>query len=412
MRTKHTVTSLLMCTATAAAILASAPALGHDPLEDEHERKHDAHHNGHHNSSDELANLSDVRALVVSFRETGNDRYLDDAWTILEPALQAGSPDPETLIAASFVAQSRHEFEYAVKLITKALAIKNNNDEGWLLLASIHLVLGQAESAAIACRQLRNVPPVVLLTCKARVALASGDHEIALARLRKVLLVVDSQRLPPDLLAWSYSVAGDLAAASGESEEAIRLYEQSLQLAERTQVRAALVDVFLSHDDDENAWQALADGSLALPLLVRRLIVAKQLGRLHELQSELSKVEREFTVWIDQEDWLHAREMARFFIDVVDRPDLARRLALINIGLQHEPEDQRLERRTRPVADQANAGAIDEILVLGRPLRYDIFNSLISCEYESSPYHDRIDCGFVVRLCVARGNVFAGLHCV
>ncbi len=348
MRTNHTVTTVLMCTATAAAILASAPALGHDPLEDEHERQHDAHHNGHHTSSDELANLSDVRAMVVSFRETGDDRYLDDAWTILEPALEAGSPDPETLIAASFVAQSRHEFEYAVELITKALAIKNNNDEGWLLLASVHLVLGQAESAAIACRQLRDVPPVILLTCKARVALADGDHEIALERLNGILKIGDSKRLPPDVLAWSYSVAGDLAVAAGEPDQAMTLYRQSLALAERTQVRAALVDVLLSEEEYHIAWQELEDSSPALPLLVRRLIVAKRLDRMDELQAILSKVRQEFEAWIAAEDWLHAREMARFFIDVLDQPDLARRLALINIGLQQEPEDRRLERRTRP----------------------------------------------------------------
>ncbi len=350
MRTKHTVTTVLMCTVTAAAILASAPVLGHDPLEDGHERQHNAHQNGHHNNSDELVNLSDVRAIVVSFRETGDDRYLDDAWTILEPALEAGSPHPETLIAASFVAQSRHEFEYAVKLITKALKIKNNNDEGWLLLASIHLVLGQAESAAIACRQLRNVPPLVLLTCKARVALATGDHETALERLNSILKVSDSQHLTPDVLAWSYSVAGDLAIADGKPDQAMTLYRQSLTLAERTQVRAALVDALLSEAEYEIAWQELEDSSLALPLLVRWLIVAKRLDRIHELQPMLSKVRQEFEVWIAKEDWLHAREMARFFIDVQHEPELARRLALINIGLQREPEDLRLERRTRPLA--------------------------------------------------------------
>ena len=176
MRTKHRLGTILMCMALLVAVLASVPAFGHDPLSDEHERQHSDHHSEHDNNSRQRVNLSDVRALIVSFRETGDDRYLDEAWTLLEPALESASPDSQTLITASFVAQSRHEFEYAVRLITKALAIKDNNDEGWLLLASIQLVLGEAEAAAMACRQLRNVPPVVLLTCKARVALATGNH--------------------------------------------------------------------------------------------------------------------------------------------------------------------------------------------------------------------------------------------
>lgn len=350
MNKKHGPRTIVTCIASLTAILASVPALSHDPLRDEHDRQHSNHHTEHQNKSSQRVNLADVRALVVSFRETGDDRNLDAAWTLLEPALESASADPATLITASFVAQSRHEFEYAVTLITEALAINDNNDEGWLLLASIHLVRGETESAAMACRQLRNVPPVVLLTCTARVALATGDHQIAFTRLNSILNLADSRRLPPNVLAWSYSVAGDLAVAAGEPDQAMMLYQRSLALAERTQVRAALVDVLLSQADYENAWQALDDGSPALPLLVRRLIVAKRLGRLHELQSMLSTVEQEFDVWIANEDWLHAREMARFFIDVIDRPDLARRLALINIGLQQEPEDQRLDRRTRPPA--------------------------------------------------------------
>ncbi len=353
MRKKQGLRTIVTCIASLTAILASVPALSHDPLSDEHGRQHSDHRTEHQNKSSQRVNLADVRALVVSFRETGDDRHLDAAWTLLEPALESAPPDPETLITASFLAQSRHEFEYAVKLITKALAIKDNNDEGWLLLASIQLVLGEAESAAMACRQLRNVPPVVLLTCKARVALANGNQQIAFERLHSILNVADSQRLPPDVLAWSYSVAGDLAAAAGESRQSVALYQHSLSLAERTQVRAALVDVLLSQADYEDAWQALDIGAPALPLLIRRFVVAKKLNRMHRLQPELSTVQHEFEEWIAREDWLHAREMTRFYIDVVDRPDLARRLALINIGLQREPEDLRLERRTRAMASKS-----------------------------------------------------------
>ena len=331
-----------MCIASLVAVLANVPAFGHDPLKDKHD-----HHAEHDNNVHRRVNLSDVRTLVVSFRETGDDRHLDEAWTLLTPALESASADPQTLITAAFVAQSRHEFDYAVRLISKALAINDNNDEGWLLLASIQLVLGDVESAAMACRQLRNVPPLVLLTCKARVALASGNHHVAFARLDGILTVAGSQGLSSELLAWSYSVAGDLAVASGEAQQAVGLYQHALGLAERTQVRAALVDVLLNEGRYEDAWQTLDAGAPALPLLVRRLIAARRLDRMDELERVLAKVEKEFAVWITNEDWLHAREMTRFFIDVVDRPELARRLALINVSLQREPEDLRLEERTR-----------------------------------------------------------------
>ncbi len=348
MRTNHKAATILVRIASLIVILTSVPAFGHDPLQDENDHRAEHDNNGHRH-----VNLSDVRALVVSFRETGDDRHLDEAWTLLEPLLESASADPETLITASFVAQSRHEFDFAVKLITKALAINGNNDEGWLLLASIQLVLGDAESAAMACRQLHDVPPLVLLTCKARVALASGNHQMAFGRLNGILTVAGMQGLPSDVLAWSYSVVGDLAVAAGEPQHAMEAYRQSLGLAERTQVRAAFVDVLLNEERYEDAWQTLDAGAPALPLLVRRLIVARQLGRMDKLESMLAKVQHEFEAWIDNEDWLHAREMTRFFIDVLERPDLARRLALINVSLQREPEDLLLERRTRrPPASQ------------------------------------------------------------
>ena len=132
---------------------------------------------------------------------------------------------------------------------------------------------------------------MVLLTCKARVALASGDHHVAFARLNGILRLTDSQRLPPDVLAWSYSVAGDLAVAVGEAQQAVGLYQHALGLAERTQVRAALVDVLLNEGRDEVAWQTLDAGAPALPLLVRKLIVARRLDRMDGLESVLARVQ-------------------------------------------------------------------------------------------------------------------------
>lgn len=330
-----------------------SPAYAHDPLEDDSEQEQH-HHKDHHDEYSELnasnyrRDVAAARELVLAFRETGDDQSLDEAWELLEPAVKSATSDSESLVAAAFVAQSRHQFDYALRLINRSLAINTSNDEAWLLRASIHLVRGEADEASAACSQLRDVPPIVVLTCKARVALASGDHHVALLRLTAVLDIADAERLPADLLAWTFSVAGDLAVADGAAQQALELYRSSLGLAERTQVRAALVDVLLSEGDYDAARRSLESGTDALPLLVRQLIVAKKLDRLATVQPLVAKIQLEFEAWITDKDWLHAREMARFFLDVVERPDLARRLALINLELQQEPEDCLLERRTRP----------------------------------------------------------------
>ena len=64
--------------------------------------------------------------------------------------------------------------------------------------------------------------------------------------------------------------------------------------------------------------------------------------RLYARQNNLSTVYTPALV-LNGTEW-------RFFIDVVDRPALARRLALINISLQQEPEDLLLERHTQSSA--------------------------------------------------------------
>ncbi len=334
-----------------AACSICAPSLAHDPLRDQHDQ-HDQHGDvavEHLLAASNRTDLAAVRTLILSFRETGDDRWLDHAWSLLEPAIESGSVNPETLITAAFVAQSRHEFAYALELIRKALAINNINNEAWLLLASIRLVRGESDAAAEACRRLHKVPPLILLTCKARVALAGGDQREALTRMLSVLNAVDGQHLPADLLAWSYSVVGDLAAAANERPQAVNLYRRSLALAERTQVRAALVDVLLSEAQYEEAGWALDAGAPAMPLVIRRLIVAKRLNRMGDFEPLLAKVRNEFDAWRSRGDWLHAREMTRFYLDVAERPAIARQLSLINISLQQEPEDLRLERRTRPL---------------------------------------------------------------
>lgn len=334
-----------------ATLSPSMLAVAHNPLRDNHAEHHQTStHSPNAQETRHTVNVETVRSLLVSFRETGDDRNLDEAWLLLKPALHAATANAETLVTAAFVAQSRHQFDRALALLDRAGAMNSNNDEMWLLRASIESVRGQTKAAAAACGQLRDVPLLVLLTCKARVELPGKEQESVYKRLAAVLSTDESRRLPPDMLAWSHSVAGDLAVASARSDVAIDHYRRSLAFAERTQVRAALVDVLLNSDKykDEDTLQVLNAGSDALPLLVRRLIVAKRLNRLDQMQAILHQVQMEFDRWIGEEDWLHAREMARFYLDVAEQPDLARRLALINIKLQREPEDVRLEQRTRP----------------------------------------------------------------
>ncbi len=284
----------------------------------------------------------DVRALIRAFRQTGDDRNLETAWNRLRPVLEHGTQDVFILIDAATVAQARHDFDAALALIDRALIIQPGLDQAWLLRASIELVRGNPDEAEAACDRLRSVPTFIAVTCRARVAIARGGQTNTPKMLEAVLATIHKESANPEALAWTLSVAGDAAA---DPEAAIAYYEKSLEIVESTQVRAALVDVLLASGRVTTARAVLESGHDALPLAVRRLIVAVRMGDTDTVREEIARTDHEFRHWIAEQDWAHAREMARFYIDVLDQPDVAKRLARINLRFQREPEDLLLARR-------------------------------------------------------------------
>lgn len=328
-----------MLLALFALALFASPANAHDVHE------HAAEHGHAPAPSSHALHKGTARSLLQAFRATGEDAHLDRAWSLVEPRLNDNDVTAELLIDAALVAQARHQFDTAIELTRNALEIDSRDDQAWLLLASIHLVTGEIELAKQACGELGRAPWLVIIGCEARVAHASGSAAEVRPSFERLLAVAEETRVEPAALAWALSVAGDLAVASNDADRAIEHFDQSLSLVENTQVRSALVDVLLANDRLTEAQAVLEKGSGALPLDVRRLILAKRQGRIAEVADRVAEVDREFRKWIAAEDWLHAREMARFYLDVVDCPQLARRLAQINFTIQKEYEDKLLYRR-------------------------------------------------------------------
>lgn len=335
--TKNTWPALLVLTVFATLLFCNT-SLAHEVPHDDHDAAEIATH-----LATELSD-TDIRELLLAFRRSGDDHHLDHAWALLEPALSGDDNNPDLLVEAAMVAQSRHQFELALTLVERALSVVDNNDQAWMLGAAIYLVRGDADQAEHFCRQLRYVPLLVNVTCRARASVARGNHEKALGILTALLDSPAADALNTDWLAWTLSVAGD-AASPLDAQQAESFYAQSLRAAESTQVRAALVDVLLADDRPGDAARVLDGGADALPLEIRRMIVDKRLGR-DSAATRIAAADHEFRHWIGESDWLHAREMARFYLDVLEQPALARRLAEINLTLQREPEDLLLASRT------------------------------------------------------------------
>lgn len=323
----------------------STPSLAHDAHDHEDDQHVDAHHLQVPN---ELAT-----ELVEKYRLTGDDHVLDDAWTAIDGETLNASSDAEQLVLGATIAQARHDFAHAKTLLSYATNGRPNYDAAWLLQASVDLIGGHTTSARKACQRLRAMPVVIGMTCLARVDVAEGRFKHAHRKMDAVIDALESRSLPANMKAWVHSVAGD-AAAPYHAAEAEDHYRASLQLEERAQVRAALADLLINADQLAEAKAVLDVESESLALAVRRLIVQRSTSTTASNKDEVMKFDHVFHHWIEDDDWAHAREMARFYLDVLPEPCLAKRLADINIEIQKESEDQQLVERTSGYQSCAN----------------------------------------------------------
>lgn len=255
-------------------------------------------------------------------------------------------PIPSNAVAAGYAAQAAHRFDEAITLLEVADTRGQLDDPGRLLLASVYLVKGEAGRARKTCSQLDASTVLIVLTCRARTALSLGDFAAERRQLDAMLSLVTPVDAQDAWLAWSFAVAGDLAAADNDRNAGEILYRRSLALHDSAQVRAALADLLIAEARWRDVIALTGPEHASLALDVRRLIAARRLGNADSVVHEIERLDAQFERWMAAGNWLHAREMARFYFDVADRPALAARIAGINLDLQREREDLRLAARS------------------------------------------------------------------
>lgn len=250
------------------------------------------------------------------------------------------------MMAIALIAQARHEFDFSLRMAQQATKDRSTRDQAWLLLATINLVKGNLDAAQHACRQLGRAAWPLVVGCHARTAHAKNESMQVKARIETVINNFDRFDLDASHQAWLLSIAGDIQVAAGDTRAAIDSYQRSLRLQENVQVRVAFVDTLIADAKLAEAELALDEGSNALPLLLRRLMVDAADGHVIAT-AQRSAMDETFRRWIEAGDFLHAREMAMFYLHLVPDPELAHQLAVANLRVQREPEDIVLHKATR-----------------------------------------------------------------
>lgn len=275
--------------------------------------------------------------LVKRYSLTGDDSLIEQGWASMPSDWQSSEKTVARLLFAAWLSQAEHKFDAAMDFTHQALELHPNNPQALILKASIATVSGDISSAKQACRALAGVfSPIASVACSARFAETGNQQQLVLERLIKLLELPVDEEIHP----WVVSIAADMARETGNHPLSKKLYLESISAFPSIQVRAAYADLLLKTEDYREVLNIIEPHNSVPALAVRRLLAAQQLGGNEE--HAIQRMDHLFKEWINQGDMRHAREMAMFYLQVVNNPKLAHSLAKENLKIQQEPEDFKL----------------------------------------------------------------------
>lgn len=259
-------------------------------------------------------------------------RYVQSARTIVQPA--TASLEKELLLG--IIEQYLHDFPTAVSHFRAALQIDPENLEAIVQLGMIHTVKGELASA----RELFSRHPKLLGTeegfvCLCIISSLSGDLQPSYRLLESA---VGRNKFTPEKAAWvNASLAemairlGDMPAARGWLERALLAQPDSLAIL------AQWFDFCLATKDYASvaAHPFFARITAPLSLRLRQAIALEKLGQL----SPGDPLRAELEAWLFNGEERHAREQARFLLELKHDYESGLKIALRNFQVQREPAD-------------------------------------------------------------------------
>lgn len=302
-----------------------------------------------------------ARQALERARLHGDPRELGVAQALLAPWwLRADAPAQAVLLRAR-VLQSQHDFDAALTLLRGLLAradlAPSERAQALLDAAALHQLRGELSPARTLCEQLQPLAAEPAAVCLAELASLSGQARSAARTLAQL-----GRGLDPGLAL----VRAELSERLGDDAQALALYRASLVGEEAVYTRAALADWLLARSRAAEALVLVerSPDAQADALLLRRAIALRQLGRSDAvltatLAARLAAGER-------REPGRHAREQARFALDVVGDAREALRLAQVNWQHQREPADAVLLMRA---AQAAGGAGVPVLAALASELR-------------------------------------------
>lgn len=295
-----------------------------------------------------------AREALKRARVHGDPRELGVAQAALAPWWHQADAPPEAVLLRARVLQARHEFDAALTELRRLLArgdlAPQERAQALLDSAALHQLRAELPEARALCEQLQPLAPLPATACMAELDSLSGQGQAAAQTLA---------RLSPgrSVAPWLALMRAELAERRGDEAAAPALYRIALAGEDEVYTRAALADWLLARQRAAEALTLIerSPDAQADALLLRQAIALRQLGR--ESSSLTAQLRERLAAADRREPGRHAREQARFALDVSREPREALRLAQLNWTFQREPADALLLLRSALAAGREGDAA-------------------------------------------------------
>jgi tetratricopeptide (TPR) repeat protein len=277
-----------------------------------------------------------AQLYIKQARSTGDLRYLGYAEAMLGNWIGPTTTSAEALVLHATILQSRHEFSRALTVLHRALALKPDDAQAWLTVATVLRVLGRYDEAQGACDEVsRRADAAVTELCRQGLRGLTGQLASAYEQIQRI----SSREMPEAERAWRDSELGEMAVRLGEDAAAEHWFRNGLRSSpDDFYLRAAYADLLL-RDHRPHEVLALLRGQDSLePLLLRIAIAQKQL-RDPGLQASRARLSAAFAAESQRGDGVHRREESRFLLEIQNDPRAALKAAAANWEVQREVED-------------------------------------------------------------------------
>jgi len=297
----------------------------------------------------------EVQKLISEARRSGDPRFLGYADRLFKQ--QAGQAlTDELLVLRATLAQSLHKFEAARQDLNTVLNRSKaplQRAQALVTLANIELAQGRYDQAKPFCEQLTEERPgLIAASCLAQVAARTGGAKPAYKKLAATTRFL--RRANPQERMWAQGTLGDIAAQLGQSSAAEHWQQVLSQNPDDLYIRAQLADWYLQNGKPKQALAATEEYESVDNLAVIRAIAMRQVNHPNA-QALASRLRERFDEALWRGSMLHQRDLARFELDIEQRPENALQHAMANWDSQREPQDTRLALRAALAAQDNTA---------------------------------------------------------